>query len=216
MGDEDVEPAVVVVVEEGGARLERVARHRDARPGGDVGEAPVAVVVVEHVVAVVGHQDVHVAVVVVVPDRDALRVALDPRAAQPRLEGHVDEAPLADVAEEAVEGGRVRAHVLGRGRAVEEEQVHPAVVVVVERGDRPAERLERVLHVGREVLLDEAHAPRFGFVDEPERGLGPPGGGGREKRAPRTDEAEWPGAPRRAWTVVAVGCGEGRCDDSTI
>ena len=192
--DEEVEPAVVVVVEEGRARLQGVPRHRDARPGGDVGEVAVALVVVEHVVAVVRHQDVHEAVVVVVAHGDALRVALDPRAAQPRLGGHVDETPAARVAEEAVEAGRVRAHVLGRGRPVQEEQVHPAVVVVVERGHGPAERLERVLHVGGEVLLDEAHAPRFGFVDQRERGLGGTGGG-RDRRE-RSQEAEGQGPAR--------------------
>ena len=193
--DEEVQPAVVVEIQEGRARLQGVARHRDARPGGHVGEAPVALVVVEHVVAVVRDQDVHVAVVVVVPDGHPLGVALDARAAQSRLEGHVDEPPAAGVAEEAIEGGRVRAHVLGRGRPVQEEKVHPAVVVVVEGGHRPAERLERVLHVGREVLLDEAHAPRFGFVDQRERGFGG-NGGGRERRE-QGHEAEGHG-PRTA------------------
>ena len=184
VGDEEVQPAVVVEIQEGRARLQGVARHRDARPGGHVGEAPVAFVVVEHVVAVVRDQDVHVAVVVVIPDGHPLGVALDARAAQSRLEGHVDEPPAAGVAEEAIEGGRVRAHVLGRGRPVQEEKVHPAVVVVVEGGHRPAERLERVLHVGREVLLDEAHAPRFGFVDQRERGFGG-NGGSREQSESR-------------------------------
>ena len=57
----------------------------------------------------------------------------------------------------------------GDGAAVQEEKVHETVAVVVEGGDGPAECLERVLELSREVLLDEVHAPRLGLVDEDER-----------------------------------------------
>jgi tetratricopeptide (TPR) repeat protein len=100
------------------ARLQGVAWHRDARTGGHVREAPVALVVVQHVVAVVRDQDVHVAVVVVVPDGNAPGVALDACAAQTRLEGHLDEQALAGVPvfrKEAVEARRIAAQVLRRG-----------------------------------------------------------------------------------------------------
>ena len=69
IGDEDVEPAVVVAVEEGGAEAEE-RPHDAVEPGagGGVGEEPAAVVAVEgvDVLREIGHEEVEVAVVVVV------------------------------------------------------------------------------------------------------------------------------------------------------
>ena len=168
--DEEVEPAVVVVVEKRRARLQRVTRHGHARGGRNVLEPAVALVVIEHVVAVVGHEHVRVAVIVVVADRDALGVAADALAAQAGLRRDVDEPAGAGVVKEAVEGRRIAAQVIGRGRPVQEQQVDLAVAIIVERRHRSAQRLERVLHLRGEVLLGEAHATHRGFVHQHERG----------------------------------------------
>src|SRR4029453_18619222 len=63
-GHEQVEPAVVVVVEKAGAGAPSAGG--DAGTGGDVGERPVAHVAVQGVAAVVGHVDVGEAVVIVI------------------------------------------------------------------------------------------------------------------------------------------------------
>ncbi len=65
-GDEEIEPAVAVVVAPGGAG--GPVAERDAGFFGDVGEGAVVVVVVEAVLAEVGDVDVGPAVVVVVGD----------------------------------------------------------------------------------------------------------------------------------------------------
>src|SRR5207249_5947674 len=67
-GDEEVELAVVVEVEEAGARAPAAGPHTGAR--GDVAKRAVAVVAVQRVAAVIGHVEGGKAVVVVVPDRD--------------------------------------------------------------------------------------------------------------------------------------------------
>ena len=79
-GDEEVEPAVVVVVPEPAG--EAVVRLGDAEPLGDVGERAVAVVVVEPIgLAQVRDVQVGPAVVVVVAPGDALAEAV---VARPR------------------------------------------------------------------------------------------------------------------------------------
>ena len=87
--DEQIELAVVVVVEEPGARAPAAGRH--AGPRGDVGERAVAVVAVERVAAVARDVEVGEAVVVVVADRHAHAVVVLRHPGQPRLLGDVGE-----------------------------------------------------------------------------------------------------------------------------
>ena len=73
--DHEVEMAVAVVVHEGAAGAPGLAGAGDTGFVADVGESAVAVVVVQHVVAVVSDIQVDVAVVVVVTDAHALSPA---------------------------------------------------------------------------------------------------------------------------------------------
>ena len=75
VGDEEIELAVAIVVNEGAAGAPARFLAGDARLFADVGEGAVAVVVVENVLAVVGDEQVVEAVVVVVADADALSPA---------------------------------------------------------------------------------------------------------------------------------------------
>ncbi len=166
VADEEVEPAVAVVVEErrGGAEP---AVFRPRRRG-DVAERPVAVVVQQMVRPQVSQVDIHPPVVVVVAGGDADAVA-----------GGADAGPLGDV-DEADRAGAVGPDLeivaieavgerrgVGRrkdepvtGRAVEriplaEVDVEVAVVVVVEQRDRPTHHLGEVERSSHEVVVDE-------------------------------------------------------------
>ena len=132
VGDDEVEPAVVVVIGEGGPPAEeRDARTGDARRIADVREEALAVVVVEDVVVVGEVRDVEVVapVVVVVADGHAHVGLLAPRLVQGRARG------VADVLERAV--AAVAVEVVRRG-VVGHEEIEPAVVVEVEEGDAEA------------------------------------------------------------------------------
>src|SRR5262249_28358863 len=106
---------------------------------GDVPEGPSALVVEEDVRAEEGQVEVGAPVVVVVPHRDALA---PPAAADPRPLGDVFEGAVAPVAEKGGAGSGTGSR-RQRG-AVGEEDVEPAVAVVVEEGDAGARRLEDV------------------------------------------------------------------------
>src|SRR6202035_2112406 len=97
VGDEEVELAVAVVVDPGGAGAE--AGVPDAGGGGDVPELAAALVVEEMVAVERGDVDVLAAVVVVVPDGHPHAVHLDVQAA---ATGDVGEGAVVVV---AVEGG---------------------------------------------------------------------------------------------------------------
>ena len=75
VADEEVEVAVLVVVEEGAAGVPAQAVLEEAGLFGDVGEGAVAVVAVEGVLAVVADEEVVPAVVVVVADAAGLAPA---------------------------------------------------------------------------------------------------------------------------------------------
>src|SRR5579863_9929612 len=68
-GDEEVEMAVVIVIEE--ARRTAPASGFDARFGGYVGEGAVAIIVVEDIFSVVRDVEVGEAIVIVISDSDA-------------------------------------------------------------------------------------------------------------------------------------------------
>src|SRR5947209_5135926 len=126
--DEDVEVAVVVVVNERGG-LGEVRVVRNLRGGGRVGEVAAAVVVVERARAVAKYEDVWSAVVVVVArdggSGDAVRFFRE----RARLRGHVCELASVVVVETLTP-------------ARDFEQVELAVAVEVEEDDRAAALFE--------------------------------------------------------------------------
>ena len=123
--------AVAVVVDEGAAIAPGFSGARDTCLFAYVGECSVAVVVIEDVLSVVGDVEIFPPVVVVIADADALAPA-----------GVGEAGFLRDVGESAVVIVVVkmaRGRFCGRGRVeacpVDNENVRPAVVVVIEDGD---------------------------------------------------------------------------------
>ena len=132
--DEEIEAAVAIVVDPGAARAVAHVVLLQARLRGDVGERAVAVVVIEHVLAAAGDEQIVEAVVVVVADGDRRRPA---RARQARFRRHVGERAVAVVLVQAI--GRARG-APSRRVPLEHEQIEPAVVVVVEEAPRRSPR----------------------------------------------------------------------------
>ena len=170
-GDEQIEPAVVVVIEEAGARAPSAGG--DAGLPGDVGERAVPVVAIERVAAVARDVEIREAVVVVVSHRDAHAVMVLWHSGETGLLRHVDERaivvlPVQPVPESAV--GLVGRFAVRHGivdlRAVREEHVQTAVVVVVQQRHAAPHGLNQVLARGGGVLMLEVDARRLGDVGE--------------------------------------------------
>ncbi len=96
--------------------------------GGDVGEGAVAVVAVEDVLAVVTDEEIVPAVVVVVADAAALAPAA---VCEAGFGGDVGEGAVAIVFEEVRDGFLALGKAFDTG-AVDEEDIDPVVVIVVE------------------------------------------------------------------------------------
>src|SRR5262249_11299146 len=101
--DEQIEATVVVDVDPGAAYRPKRAvlgiGARDATLRGHIGECPVAAVVVEADAVDAAHEEVLVAVIVVIPNGDAV---VESFAGEPGLGGDVLEAALPVAFEEAV------------------------------------------------------------------------------------------------------------------
>ena len=185
VADEQIEPAVPVVVEE--RRRNPPSGIACAAPFGDVGEGAVTPVAEHAVASEAGQVQVGPAVVVHVAGRHAHAVAAHGDA---RLGGHVGEpepAPAVDrdlqiVAVEPVAGRLIRGRreqrvAVPEQLALHEVDVEVAVVVVVEQAGAGSGHLGLVEPAGHPVEVHEVEAGLGGPVDEPLHvGLGHGGG----------------------------------------
>ena len=158
--DEEVEPAVTVVVEERGAASPLAVV--DSGPRGHVGERAVTVVVVEDARAVGRDVEIAVAVVVVVAHRQAHATT---HPADAGLLRHVGEGSVAVIPVEGV-GDGTAALALRRGRVGDEVDVEPAVAVVVDEPSAAPHGLDHVPAAKGELPDPPAQARRFRHVDE--------------------------------------------------
>ncbi len=127
---EQIGSAIVVEIEPYGGRV-KPGRLQSRSPR-DIFKGSIAPIPVKHVVAVVGHQQVDKPVAVVIRRGRA----------DPEVTGIGDARPFGDVGKRAiaiiaVQGGAQRFRGLKKiaGAAVRKEQIHPAVVVVIENRD---------------------------------------------------------------------------------
>ena len=156
VADEEIEQAVAIEVDPHRRRAERRAAVEAARAR-DVHERALAGVAEQAVLADAGDEEVGEAVVVEVADRDAHAVQLDVEAGGAR---DVGERAVAVVAIEAQR--RALPLVPGPVHAVDEQDVLPAVGVVVEERAAGAERLgQQLAAVGAAVVAElQAGRPR--------------------------------------------------------
>src|SRR5437899_3150789 len=119
---------VPIVIEEAatGAPASLDARH--SRLFRDVGESTVAIIAVKHVSSKVGDKEIVEAIVVIVADTAGLAPT---RMRQTRLASDVGKGAVAIVAEE-IAGGLGACGGRGGTGAIHQEDIRPAVVIVVD------------------------------------------------------------------------------------
>src|ERR1043166_1632816 len=164
--DEKIEPAVVIEVEPDRARGPVPLKDFGAQASlfADIGERAVAVVVIKNRVAVGGHEDIGEAVVVIVGDRYA---HAESAAGYARGFGHVGERAVAIVLVERVANRLFRLEEIA-WPAIDQVDVHPTVVVVVQECAAGAHRLRQVMLGRCGVVVDPANPARFrgNFLEE--------------------------------------------------
>jgi len=140
IGDEKIEVAVAIVVDESAASVPALARAGDTGFLADVGEGAVAVVVVENIFAEVGDEKIVETVVIVIADAHALSPA---GMMQAGFGSDISEGAVAIIFE------KMRNRFLASRKtfetpAVDEENIQPAVVVVIIKSDTAAGGFEKV------------------------------------------------------------------------
>src|SRR5258708_1559985 len=140
IGDEKIEVAIAIVVDKSAAGVPALAGAGDACFFGDVGEGGVAVVVVENIFAEVGDEKIVETVVVVIADADALSPA---RMMQAGFGSDVGEGAVAIVFEK-MRNRFLASRKTFEAPAVDEENIQPAVVVVIVKSDTAAGGFEKV------------------------------------------------------------------------
>ena len=131
--------AVAVVVDEGASRSPSGrASVPEAGFLGDIGKGAIAVVAVEAILAKIGAEEIVEAVVVVVGNANAIGPA---RGFQAGLFGDIGEGTVAIVFVETIGGFR---RIFIEARAREHEDIHPSVVVVIDKSATAPIRLEDV------------------------------------------------------------------------
>jgi hypothetical protein len=124
--DEEVQAAIVVVIEPDGAR--RPPGSCKAGLCGHVGKGAVAVIAIQDASGILGDVEIGQAVAVVIADRNAHAVGA---SGNPRLFGDVGKRAIPVVPVEGI-AKRLQGIIEIARAAVDEVDVHPAVVVVIE------------------------------------------------------------------------------------
>jgi hypothetical protein len=159
VGDEQVQPAIVVVVQPAGRDRPWLAQFRihtrEARLPGDVGETALPQVSVEYVSVHACNEDIDASVIVEVRRGGSHRVPFTGHAGP---FGDVREGEVAVVAEEAVVELPPCLPEAGNGRAVREVDVRAAVAVEVERGHAAHHQFDLVVTAARRVAQLETEA----------------------------------------------------------
>src|ERR1039458_4018094 len=101
VGNEEVEAAVAVIIDEGAACVPARAFARHAGLLADIGKGSIPVVVIEDILAVVGDEEIVPAIVVVVADANPLSPA---GVGEPSFCGHVGESAITIVPEQMRRG----------------------------------------------------------------------------------------------------------------
>jgi len=132
---------VAVIVDEGAAGAPCFTRACDAGFLADVGEGSVAIVVIEDILAVIRDVQILEAIVVIVADTYALAPA---GVREASFLSDIGEGAIVVVAVEMICGSFLPSEAAVERRAVDDEDIGPAIVVVVEDRDARAGGFENV------------------------------------------------------------------------
>src|SRR6202162_859549 len=128
LADEQIQLAVIVIVKPD--RAGGPSRRAHSSFFGDVSKSAVTVIVVKNVPAVLGDVNTLETVAVIVPNRHALAVSA---TANSCLGGHVGECPVSIIAIQSIAKRRIGIEEIAFA-AVDQINVHPAIIVAVEEG----------------------------------------------------------------------------------
>src|SRR5690349_16625096 len=130
--DEKIQVPVAVVIDPTASGAVTDNTLRETCAFGYVGKSSVPVVVIEHVVPVVGDEQVVETVIVVIADSNGGRPT---GTVQSGFRGDIGKTAIPVVLVKTVGGSR---RIALQPRAAEHEQIHPAIVVVVDKRDAGA------------------------------------------------------------------------------
>src|ERR1700693_2829704 len=130
--------AVPVVIHKGASCAEARLGSKQAGLSGNVGKGAIAIVVIEAILAEVGNEKIFIAVIIEVADANAVS---PPSIHQSRFFSNIRECAVTIVPIQAVAGSDRNTIQLS---APKDENVHPAVVVVVEKGTTRAHDFDDV------------------------------------------------------------------------
>src|SRR5437667_6011710 len=140
VGDEQIEFAVAIVVDKRAASVPTLAV--PAHPGfvGHIGERAIAVIVVKHVLAKIGDEEIFEAVIVVIANADPLSPA---GVGYASLQSNVGECAVSIIFEEMGRWFLALGETF-QARSVHQENVEPAVVVVIIKSNAAASGLKQI------------------------------------------------------------------------
>src|SRR5262249_30935399 len=140
-GDEQIEPAIAIVVDKGAAGAP--TRCPLVEPGllSDVDEFALAVIPVKDVLSIVGHEYVVIAVVIKIAETHALAQA---RLCQVRVTGDVGKRSIPVIVVKMIRGFLAVVETF-ECRAVDHKDVGPPVVIDVDQSNAAASRFEDIL-----------------------------------------------------------------------
>ena len=164
IGHDQIKFAVAIIVNESATCAPGLPRAGHSSLLCDLGE-DAALVVIQAILAVVSYIQIFPAVIVVVSNADALSPA---SCREARLRGDIGESPIVIVAIEMVAGSlpsrKFRELGFVQLRSIHQENVGPAIVVVVEDGDAGAGGLDDVF-LGLDTAKDFLHGEAGLFAD---------------------------------------------------
>src|SRR5437764_5919887 len=164
VADDQVEVAILVVVDPGGAGAEFLRSEQSCFLR-DIGERAVAIVMKNVALAVGRDENIVVTVIVVIPDGNTESKHLHVEAG---FVGYVGEGAVVIVVIE-LRGGMLL-DVAGPVHAVYEKNVRPAVIVVIDEGDARAHGFRQEFLAERAIVVDEADSRGLRDVAELNRG----------------------------------------------
>ncbi len=177
MRHEKIEQAIAIVIHPGAAGAPALDAALESGGRGDIGKGAVAVIAVEDVLAVIGDEEVFKTIVIVVTDANGGGPS---SLYQTGIGRDIGERAVAPVLVEAI--GRAFGRPI-EARAVQHQNIHPAVVIVIEESATASRGFEDIL-LGFKIAVDDGMSQSGRLGDVGEAGVkGEPGGFSTRQRA---------------------------------
>ena len=139
ISDKQVQMTITIIVDKGAARapsgFAAVAQACELR---HVSECSIPIILIKNILAIIGNKDIFKAIVIVVRDGDCARPST---AHQARLLRNIAERAVSIIFIQPIRRAR---DGLAGARTAEHQNIQPAIIVIVEKGNSTADRLEDI------------------------------------------------------------------------